>query len=128
MGLIMDRIRAITIFFIIIVVPIYIMVSTITAVLAIRSLNIAAQSYIAAGNTSFIGISIDRLQELGFPGLFKFNLWGGPCAVNANSADTNNVDIILTKVPHYAAIAVRKLFKNSANSVNYSNGTLVIVF
>ena len=99
---------------------------------SVKTLRTAAESYIAAGNMTYVGISVSGLQTLGFlPASFSAsgsNPWGGNYAVVANSADTGKVDITLTSVTAASATRLSTLFANSAAATNYSSTTWTITF
>ena len=99
---------------------------------SVKALRAAAESYIAAGNMTYAGISVSGLQTLGFlPASFSAtgsNPWGGNYAVAANSADTGKVDITLTSVTDASATRLSTLFANSAAATNYSSGTWIVTF
>lgn len=98
---------------------------------SVKSLRTAAESYIAAGNMTYTGISIDGLKTAGFlPGSFSAtgsNPWGGNYTVAANS-DSNQVDISLTSVSAAAAARLSALFVNSAAASSYASETWTVTF
>ncbi|MGD0336324.1 MAG: type II secretion system protein [Candidatus Omnitrophota bacterium] len=98
---------------------------------SVRTLRAAAESYIAAGNMTYTGITISGLQTLGYlPASFSAtgtNPWGGDYAVAPNT-DANKVDISLTGVSSSAAVRLSALFANSAAATNYASNTWTITF
>ena len=98
---------------------------------SVKALRTAAESYIAAGNMTYTGISVSGLQTLGFlPASFSAtgsNPWGGNYAVAVNS-DTGKVDISITSVTAASATRLSTLFANSAAATNYSSTTWTITF
>ena len=98
---------------------------------SVRALRTAAESYIAAGNMTYTGITILGLQALGYlPTTFSAtgsNPWGGNYAIAPNT-DANKVDISLTGVSSSAAARLTTLFANSASATNYASSTWTITF
>ena len=98
---------------------------------SVKALRVAAESYIAAGNMTYTGISIDGLKTSGYlPGTFSAagsNPWGGNYAVAANS-DTGKVDISLTSVTSTSATRLSTLFANSAAATSYASETWTATF
>jgi len=98
---------------------------------SVKALRTAAESYIAAGNMTYTGISVSGLQTLGFlPASLSAvgsNPWGGNYAVAANT-DTGKVDISLTSVTAASATRLSTLFANSAAATSYSGGTWTVTF
>lgn len=98
---------------------------------SVKTLRAAAESYIAAGNMTYAGITIDGLKTSGYlPGGFSAagsNPWGGNYAVAVNS-DPNKVDISLTSVSDAASTRLSVLFANSAAAANYASGTWTVTF
>lgn len=98
---------------------------------SVRTLRIAAESYIAAGNMTYAGISIDGLKTAGYlPASFSAigsNPWGGNYVVVANS-DPNKVDISLTAVQAAASARLSALFVNSAAQSSYASETWTVTF
>ncbi len=98
---------------------------------SVRTLRTAADSYIAGGNMTYTGITIEGLKTLGYlPGSFSptgSNPWGGDYSVAPNS-DTNMVDISLSAVPEAAAARLSALFVNSAAATNYASNTWTVTF
>ena len=98
---------------------------------SVRSVRTAAESYIAAGNMTYTGISIDGLKTSGYlPAGFSAtgsNPWGGNYAVVANS-DTGKVDISLTSVTSASATRLSTLFANSAAATSYASETWTATF
>ena len=98
---------------------------------SVKALRTAAESYIAAGNMTYTGITITGLQTLGYlPVSFTAagsNPWGGNYAIAPN-ADANKVDISLTGVSVVAATRLTALFTNSAQATNYASNTWTITF
>jgi prepilin-type N-terminal cleavage/methylation domain-containing protein len=98
---------------------------------SVKALRAAAESYIAAGNMTYTGITIPGLQTLGYlPAGFSAtgsNPWGGNYAIVPNT-DVNKVDISLTDVSSPAAARLSALFANSATATNYASNTWTITF
>ena len=98
---------------------------------SVKALRTAAESYIAAGNMTYAGITISGLQTLGYlPAGFSAtgsNPWGGNYTIVPNT-DTNKVDISLTGVSSAAAIRLSALFANSATATNYASNAWTITF
>ena len=98
---------------------------------SVKSLRTAAESYIAAGNMTYAGITVSGLQTAGYlPGSFSptgSNPWGGDYAV-VPDADPNKVDISLTQVSTSGAARLSALFANSATLTTYSSGTWTATF
>ena len=98
---------------------------------SVKSLRTAAESYIAAGNMTYAGITVSGLQTAGYlPGSFSAtgsNPWGGDYAVVPN-ADPSKVDISLTQVSASSAARLSALFANSATATSYATGTWTAVF
>ena len=98
---------------------------------SVKALRTAAESYIAAGNMTYTGITIAGLQTSGYlPASFSAtgsNPWGGNYAIVPNT-DTNKVDISLTGVSSAAATRLSALFANSATATNYASNTWTITF
>lgn len=98
---------------------------------SIKALRTAAESYVAFGNMTYNGISINGLQMLGYlPGGFSAtgsNPWGGDYDI-ASDPDPNKVDIFLTSVSDYGAAMLSALFANSASTTNYSSNTWTATF
>jgi len=98
---------------------------------SVKALRTAAESYIAAGNMTYTGITISGLQTLGYlPAGFSAagsNPWGGNYAIAPNT-DANKVDISLTDVSSSAAARLSALFANSAAATNYTSNTWTITF
>lgn len=98
---------------------------------SVRSLRTAAESYIAAGNMTYTGISIDGLKTSGYlPAGFSAtgsNPWGGNYAVATNT-DTGKVDITLTSVTSASATRLSTLFANSAAATSYASETWTATF
>jgi len=98
---------------------------------SVKALRTAAESYIAAGNMTYTGITIAGLQTSGYlPASFSAtgsNPWGGNYAIVPNT-DTNKVDISLTGVSSAAATRLSALFANSAAATNYASNTWTITF
>jgi len=98
---------------------------------SVKALRTAAESYIAAGNMTYTGITISGLQTLGYlPAAFSAtgsNPWGGNFAIAPNT-DANKVDISLTGVSSSAATRLSALFANSAAATSYASSTWTITF
>lgn len=98
---------------------------------SVKALRTAAESYIAAGNMTYTGITISGLQTLGYlPASFSAtgsNPWGGNYAIAPNT-DVNKVDISLTSVSSSAATRLSALFANSAAATSYASDTWTITF
>lgn len=98
---------------------------------SVKALRTAAESYIAAGNMTYTGITISGLQTLGYlPVGFSAtgsNPWGGNYAIAPNT-DANKVDISLTGVSSSAAARLTALFANSAAATSYASNTWIITF
>lgn len=98
---------------------------------SVKSLRTAAESYIAAGNMTYAGITVSGLQTAGYlPGSFSAtgsNPWGGDYMVMPN-VDPNKVDISLTQVSESGAVRLSALFANSATQTSYSSGTWTATF
>ncbi|TRZ49847.1 type II secretion system protein [bacterium] len=98
---------------------------------SVKTLRTAAESYIAAGNMTYTGITVAGLQTLGYlPAAFSAigsNPWGGNYAIAPNT-DANKVDISLTGVSSFAAVRLSALFVNSAAATNYASNTWTITF
>lgn len=98
---------------------------------SVKTLRAAAESYIAAGNMTYIGITIDGLKTAGYlPSGFSAsgsNPWGGNYAVAVNS-DPNKVDISLTAVSASASTRLSALFANSAAQSSYASETWTVTF
>lgn len=98
---------------------------------SVKALRTAAESYIAAGNMTYTGITVSGLQTLGYlPASFSAvgsNPWGGNYAIAPNT-DTNKVDISLTGISSPAAARLSALFANSAAATNYASNTWTITF
>jgi len=98
---------------------------------SVKSLRTAAESYIAAGNMTYTGITIASLQTSGYlPASFSAtgsNPWGGNYVIAPNT-DANKVDISLTGVSSSAAARLSSLFANSATATNYASNTWVATF
>jgi prepilin-type N-terminal cleavage/methylation domain-containing protein len=98
---------------------------------SVKALRTAAESYIAAGNMTYTGITVSGLQALGYlPASFSAtgsNPWGGNYAVAPNT-DTNKVDISLTNVSSPAATRLSVLFANSAAATSYASNTWTVTF
>jgi len=98
---------------------------------SVKALRTAAESYIAAGNMTYSGITVSGLQSLGYlPASFNAtgsNPWGGNYAVAPNT-DTGKVDISLSGVGNSAAARLSALFANSAATTSYSSGTWTVTF
>lgn len=103
-----------------------------TAAQSVKQLRVAAQSYIAAGNLTFTGISIAGLITSKFlPDGFvaaASNPWAGDYTVAVNSGDSSKVDITLTSVPADSATRLSALFKNSASTTSYTGTTWIVTF
>ena len=99
---------------------------------SVKSIRTAAESYIAAGNMTYTGITVSGLQTLGFlPAAFSAtgsNPWGGNYTVAANASDSGKVDIALTGVASASATRLSTLFANSAAATSYSGTTWTITF
>lgn len=99
---------------------------------SVKALRTAAESYIAAGNMTYTGITISGLQTLGFlPAAFSAtgsNPWGGNYTIVPNSADASKVDISLSGVTAFGAARLSALFVNSATATNYASNTWTITF
>ena len=98
---------------------------------SIKSLRTAAESYIAAGNMTYSGITMATLQTAGYlPAGFNAtgsNPWGGDYSIVADS-DLNKVNISLTGVNATAASRLSSLFANSASATSYASGTWTATF
>jgi len=99
---------------------------------SVKALRTAAESYIAAGNMTYTGITISGLQTLGYlPAAFSAtgsNPWGGNYAIAPNSADASKVDISLSGVTAFGAARLSALFVNSAAATSYASNTWTITF
>jgi len=102
-----------------------------SAAQSVQTLRTAAESYIAAGNMTYTGITILGLQTLGYlPSSFSAtgsNPWGGNYTIAPNT-DANKVDISLTSVSSSAATRLSTLFANSAAATSYASTTWTITF
>ena len=98
---------------------------------SVKTLRTAAESYIAAGNMTYAGISITGLQTAGYlPAKFDAtgsNPWGGNYSIAVDS-DPNKVDISLTGVSTTAGSRLSALFANSASATSYSSNTWIVTF
>ena len=98
---------------------------------SVKTLRTAAESYIAAGNMTYVGITIAGLQTAAYlPATFTAtgsNPWGGDYSIAADT-DPNKVDISLTSVSETAASRLSALFANSASATNYSSDTWTAIF
>jgi prepilin-type N-terminal cleavage/methylation domain-containing protein len=98
---------------------------------SVKSLRTAVESYIAAGNMTYTGVSIAGLQTAGYlPANFSAtgsNPWGGNYSIAVDS-DPNKVDISLTGVSSTAGSRLSALFVNSASATNYSSNTWTVTF
>lgn len=98
---------------------------------SVKTLRTAAESYIAAGNMTYAGISITGLQTAGYlPANFNAtgsNPWGGNYSIAVDS-DPNKVDISLTGVSTTAGARLSALFANSASATSYSSNTWIVTF
>ena len=98
---------------------------------SVKSLRTAAESYIAAGNMTYSGITVAGLQTAGYlPANFSAtgsNPWGGNYSIAVDS-DPNKVDISLTGVSSTAGSRLSALFVNSASATNYSSNTWTVTF
>ncbi|HAH20144.1 MAG TPA: hypothetical protein DCL49_04475 [Candidatus Omnitrophica bacterium] len=103
-----------------------------SAAQSVKQLHTAAQSYIAAGNMTFTGISAAGLVTSKFlPDGFSAtasNPWGGDYTVAVNASDSSKVDIALTSVPADAGTRLSALFKNSASATTYVGTTWTATF
>lgn len=95
-----------------------------SAAQSVRTLRVAAENYIAAGNMTYTGITIAGLQTSGYlPANFSAtgsNPWGGNYVIAANS-DSSKVDISLTSVGSAQAARLSALFANSASATAYTS-------
>ena len=98
---------------------------------SVKAFRTAAESYIAAGNMTYTGITVSGLQTLGYlPAAFSAtgsNPWGGNYAIAPNT-DVSKVDISLTGVSSSAATRLSALFANSAAATNYASNTWTITY
>lgn len=98
---------------------------------SVKALRTAAESYIAAGNMTYTGITVSDLQTSGYlPAAFSAtgsNPWGGNYEIAPNT-DANKVDISLTGVSASAAARLTALFANSATVTSYASETWAITF
>ena len=89
---------------------------------SVNTLRSAGGNYLAAGNLTYTGISIDKLKTdqylpAGFTGTAS-NPWGGDYTVLPNT-DNTKVDIAMTKISATVSTRLTALFKNSANATAY---------
>ena len=98
---------------------------------SVKTLRTASESYIAAGNMTYAGITIAGLQAAGYlPASFSAtgsNPWGGNYSISVNS-DPNKVDISLTGVSTIASARLSSLFTNSASATSYASDTWTVTF
>ena len=98
---------------------------------SVKTLRTAAESYIAAGNMTYAGITIAGLQTAEYlPANFSAtgsNPWGGNYSIAVNS-DPNKVDISLTGVSTTASARLSSLFTNSASATNSESDTWTVTF
>jgi len=98
---------------------------------SVKSLRTAAESYIAAGNMTYTGVSIAGLQTAGYlPANFSAtgsNPWGGNYSIAVDS-DPNKVVMSLAGVSSTAGSRLSALFVNSASATNYSSNTWTVTF
>ena len=98
---------------------------------SVKTLRTASESYIAAGNMTYAGITIAGLQTAGYlPASFSAtgsNPWGGNYSISVNS-DPNKVDISLTGVSTIASARLSSLFTNSASATSYASDTWTVTF
>ena len=98
---------------------------------SVKTLRTASESYIAAGNMTYAGITIAGLQTAGYlPASFSAtgsNPWGGNYSIAADS-DPNKVDISLTGVSTTASARLSSLFTNSASATSYASDTWTAIF
>ena len=96
---------------------------------SVKTLRTAAESYIAAGNMTYAGITITGLQTAGYLSAnfsaTGSNPWGGNYSITADS-DPNKVDISLTGVNTTASAHLSSLFANSASATNYESDTWTV--
>lgn len=96
---------------------------------SVRTLRAAAENYIASGNLTYTGISIDNLKTSKFlPSGFSAtgsNPWNGDFQVAVNASDSTQVDISLTTISQQTADRLDSLFANTASSTSYNTDSQI---
>jgi prepilin-type N-terminal cleavage/methylation domain-containing protein len=92
---------------------------------SVQTLRTAAESYLASGNVSYAGLTVDTLKTAkvlpeGFTGT-KTNPWGGDYNVVVNNADKTRFDITLSSLAKTEADKLTNYFNNSATKVAYDD-------
>lgn len=99
---------------------------------SVRTLRVAAENYIAGGNSTYTGISVSALKTAGYlPAGFSetgSNSWGGNYAVAVNASNSSQYDISLTSVSTAGCSRLSALFANSCAASSCTSGTWSATF